>query len=268
MTLKFAAISLWILLFLLPYPSSVGQTMGELAKAKPISLVANDWCPQHCLKGEWKGYVVDIVEAALKAEGLPFEISYQPWLRALREVQAGKKDGLLTPTVPGFPQFLYHEEAVGYQEYCIYSNRSSKWSYHTNSDLLGKRLAYLEESGFGSLDDYIAKHSQKIVTTKFTGDDNYPGRIFQFLSYKRTDAVIITSDVYEFSVKRKEIPDEFAVAGCLGKEKMAVGLTKVDEKRSRLIGKALDHGIRTLRKSGQLQAILTKYGLIDWNKAE
>jgi polar amino acid transport system substrate-binding protein len=231
----------------------------------PVQLVVNEWCPQHCSQGELRGYVVEIVEQALKEEGVPFEISYQPWVRALREVEKGRKDGILTPTVPGFPQFLYHEEAVGFQEYCFYTPRSSTWTFRTNSDLLGQRVAFLDESGLGAIEEYMTEHASRIAVTRFaSGDHNYVDRLFQFLVTGRTDLVVITSDVYEFSLKHKVIPNEFRNAGCLGKEKMAVGLSKADEKRSLLIGKALDRGIRKLRQKGQLKEILRKYGLSDW----
>lgn len=231
----------------------------------PVQLVVNEWCPQHCSQGELRGYVVEIVEQALKEEGIPFEISYQPWLRALRDVEKGRKDGVLTPTVPGFPQFIYPEEAVGFQEYCFYALRSSAWIFRTNSDLLGQRVAFLDESGLGPIENYMTGHASRISVTRFaSGDHNYVDRIFQFLMTGRTDLVIMTSDVYEFAWKNKSIPNEFRNAGCLGKEKMAVGLSKADEKRSLLIGKALDRGIRKLRQKGQLKDILRKYGLTDW----
>jgi ABC-type amino acid transport substrate-binding protein len=231
----------------------------------PVQLVVNEWCPQHCSEGKLKGYVVEIVEQALKEEGLPFQITYQPWIRALRDVEKGRKDAVLTPTVPGFPQFLYPEEAVGYQEYCFYAPRSSPWTFRTNSDLLGQRVAFLDESGLGPLEHYLAENQSRIHVTRFaSGDRNYVDRIFQFLVTGRTDLVIITSDVFDFSVKHKVIPNEFRNAACLGKEKMAVGLSKANEKRSLLIGKALDRGIRKLRQKGQLKEILKKYGLTDW----
>lgn len=239
--------------------TNIGRQMA------PVQLVVNEWCPQHCSHGELKGYVIEIVEQAFKEEGVPFEITYQPWIRALRDVEKGRKDGVLTPTVPGFPQFLYHEEAVGFQEYCFYAARSSPWRFHKNSDLVGQRVAFLDESGLGELEAYMTENSQHIAITRFASDDyNYVDRIFQFLMMGRTDLVIITSDVYEFSLKNKVIPNAFRNAGCLGKEKMAVGLSKADEKRSLLIGKALDRGIRKLRHTGQLKEILKKYGLADW----
>jgi polar amino acid transport system substrate-binding protein len=233
----------------------------------PVQLVVNEWCPQHCSQGELRGYVIEIVEQALQEESIPFEISYQPWLRALRDVEKGRKDGVLTPTVPGFSQFIYHEEALGFQEYCFYAPRSSPWTFRTNSDLLGQRVAFLDESGLGALETYMTENAGRIAVTRFaSGDHNYVDRIFQFLMTGRTDLVIITSDVYEFSLKHGVIPDEFRNAGCLGKEKMAVGLSKADEKRSLLIWKALDRGIRKLRQKGQLKEILRKYGLTDWQK--
>lgn len=244
---------------------SLAKSPDITAPALKVQLVANEWCPQHCKDGPLKGYVVDIVGQALQEEGIAFELSYQPWLRALREVEKGRKDGILTPTVPGFSQFIYPEEAVGYQEYCFYAPRATHWTFRSNADLLGQRVAFLDESGLGAVEDYMAKNSGRIAVTRFApGDQNYVDRIFQFLVTGRTDLVIITSDVYEFSVKNKMIPNEFRSAGCLGKEKMGVGLSKADEKRSLLIAKALDRGIRKLRQKGLLKDILEKYGLADW----
>ncbi len=231
----------------------------------PVLLVANDWCPQHCESDEsgLKGYIIDIVEGALEAEGVAYKIKYFPWVRALREVEQGRQDGLLTPTV-AYTQFLFHEEAVGYQEYCVYTNKHSTFIYRTHADLLGKRIAFLKESGFGTLDTYLAEHKDEIRVNEFFGGQGYTVRIFEFLAANRTEAIIVTSDVYQFALKLKIIPDNFKVAGCLGAEKLAVGLSPVDKVRSQEIGKILDAGIRTLRQSGELSKIADRYGITLW----
>ena len=241
------------------------ESAREVFNRKPVALVADDWCPQHCESGSLhKGYVIDIVEQALKIEGIPFTIDYVPWLRALHNTENGEFDGLLTPTVGAFKQFTYNQEALGYQQYCFYVNDNSSWNYTQASDLLGIRIAHLKESGFGELDVYFEQNKDKIHVVELYGAKDFTRNIFVFLAADRADAIIITSDVHDYGMQNGDIGKTFRRAGCLSNERLAVGLSKVNPERSRLLGQALDSGIQKLRASGQLETILAEYGIALW----
>jgi polar amino acid transport system substrate-binding protein len=241
------------------------ESAAEVFKRKPVVLVADDWCPQHCeTESPHKGYVIDIVEQALTNESIPFNIVYVPWLRALHNTESGEFDGLLTPTVGAFKQFSYNQEALGYQQYCFYVNANSNWSYTQPSDLLGKRIAHLKESGFGELDTYIEQNKHNIHVDELYGAKDFTRNIFVFLAAGRADAIIITSDVYDYGVQNGDIGKTFRRAGCLSNERLAVGLSQVNPERSQLLAQALDSGIQKLRASGQLETILAKYGIALW----
>lgn len=249
-------------------PALAGQIVPVAFANAPVALVADDWCPQHCeFDAGRKGYVVDIVGQALAAEGVPFTIVYRPWIRALRLTEAGSYDGVLTPTTDGYPQFHFHDEAVGYQQYCFYVNANSAWTYSAPQDLLGKRVGFLKESGFGKLDAYLTAHKRAIQVEEFGSSDDFIRRIFKFLAARRADTIIMTSDVYEMGVRSGAMAAAFKSAGCLEREKLAVGLSRARPERARLIGEKLDSGIRKLRHSGRLKAILDGYGIALWPSA-
>ncbi|NQD36814.1 transporter substrate-binding domain-containing protein [Permianibacter sp. IMCC34836] len=229
---------------------------------KPVALVADDWCPQHCeFNPSHKGYIVEIVEQALTEEGVAFTITYAPWTRGLRMTEAGDFDGLLTPTVNGYEQFQFHQEPVGYQQYCFYVNADSPWRYTAPKDLLGKRLAHLKESGFGELETYLKANKDAIAIDEFPGNKDFTYSIFKFLAAGRADTIIMTSDVYDFGIRLGKIASTFKSAGCLSKQKLAVGLSKGNPERAKWLGQKLDSGIRKLRHSGKLKAILAEYGI-------
>ena len=235
---------------------------------KPIALVADDWCPQHCeFDKQHKGYIVDIVSRALAEEGVPYTIVYRPWIRALRLTELGTYDGLLTPTADGYTQFQFHREAVGYQQYCFYVNADSAWTYAAPKDLLGKRVGYLKESGFGKLESYMAANKGAIQVEEFASSADFIRRIFKFLAAGRADTIIMTTDVYDMAVRSGDTARTFKSAGCLPSEKLVVGLTKAHPERSRLIAEKLDSGIRKLRQSGRLKSILDEYGIAMWPAA-
>lgn len=249
-------VSLWLL------TAAATCTAAPDFDQQPVSLVADDWCPQHCQSDRrYKGYIVEIVSQALHIEGVAFNIVYRPWLRALRETERGLFDGLLTPTVSGYPQFIYHRVPVGYQQYCFYTKADSAWQYQKPSDLQGKRLAHLKESGFGALDAYLAANRKTIQVQEFAGSNGVSGRMFEFLGAGRTDTVIMTTDVYDFGTRIGEWTGAFKRAGCLAKEELAVGLSKNDPKRAHWIAAKLDSGIGKLRQSGQLKTIMDEYGI-------
>jgi polar amino acid transport system substrate-binding protein len=256
----------WRLLSLVPLLLwlSASSARSEERPVRSVKLAADDWCPQHCQGDVLKGYVVEVIEQALATQGATADITYLPWLRAIHEVKRGTYDGLLTPTPAGYPEFVYHEEAVGYQEYCFYTRKEASWRYTRESDLLGQRLAYLKDSGLGRLGTYLATHKGELSVQEFVSSGDFARQIFKFLLSGRTDIIIMTSDVFLYSRKRALIPDAFREAGCLGREKLAVGLAGTDPERARWIARTLDEGIRELKKRGLLAAILAKYGIAPW----
>jgi len=252
---------------LLLVQSVSAQSAWPALQKRPVTLLANDWCPQHCESGTPdQGYIVDIVTQALQLQGVPFTLHYFPWSRAMRMVDRGEADGLLTPTVPGFPQYLFHTQAVGYQQYCFYADKSSTWRYTKPADLQGRHIAMLADSGLGAVDDYLQAHRSSVTVTQFAASNDFAKRLFTFLGRKRADTVILTTDVFEYGQSKGDIGRNFQPVGCLETEKLAVGLSRKDEPRSRLIARALDQGIIQLQKSGQLEKTLARYGLRGWKQ--
>lgn len=230
--------------------------------ADVFTFVANEWCPQQCEHElNYKGYVVEILEAALNEVKASYTIEWVPWSRGLDMVRRGKIDGLLGPTVEGFPEFHYGKESIGHQEYCFYTNQDSNWTYQKPEDLFGQKIAYLKESGLGSLEDFFSKNKTKIETHEFVLGNDVIKTEFQFLAKKRCDAIIITSDVVKYEIGRKFIPDQFRAAGCLGKETLAVGFSKVNLARSQRISKILDKGLRKIKSNGEYDKIFKKYNM-------
>lgn len=227
-----------------------------------FTFVANEWCPQQCEHElNDKGYVVEILEAALKEVKASYTIKWVPWSRGLDMVRKGTIDGLLGPTVEGFPEFHFGKESIGHQEYCFYTNQDSNWTYQQPEDLFGQKIAYLKESGLGSLEDFFAKNKTKIETHEFALANDAIKIEFQFLAKKRCDAIIITSDVVKYEIGRKIIPDQFRAAGCLGKETLAIGFSKVNLARSQQISNILDNGLRKIKSNGEYDKIMKKYNM-------
>jgi len=227
-----------------------------------FTFAANEWCPQQCEhEPNYQGYVVEILAAALNEVKASYKIEWVPWSRGLDMVRRGQIDGMLGPTVEGFPEFHFGKESIGHQEYCFYTNRDSKWTFTKPEDLFGQNIAYLKESGLGSLEDFITKNKKKIKTHEFVLSDNVISIEFQFLAKKRCDAVILTSDAVQYSIGRKIIPNQFRSAGCLGKETLAVGFSKVNFARSQKISNMLDDGLRKIKSNGEYNKILKKYNM-------
>jgi polar amino acid transport system substrate-binding protein len=226
-----------------------------------VTLAADDWCPQHC-QGDpvYRGYIVELVVEAFARAGVNVEIVYLPWLRAMAEVKRGSFDGLLTPTA-GYQGFVFHRETMAQQQYCFYTRRDSTFRYSAPESLLGRRIAYLKDSGLGALDDYFARNKERLEAVEFASGRGFVSKIFEFLRLGRADVIVMSSDVYRYAVRRRTIPDVFREAGCLEPEKLVVGFSQLHPERSRALADALDQGLRSLRESGRAAEILARYGM-------
>ncbi len=82
----------------------------------------------------------------------------------------------------------------------------------------------------------------------------------------RIDAVIATEPVFWYFANRMDIKDQIKVSGVAVKpEKAYIAFSPVIP-QSKEYAKILSNGVAKLRKSGELEQILIKYGLEDWKK--
>jgi len=245
---------------------------GQDAGADTLTLVSPDWCPLICesdrpgVLAREPGVVVEIVRAIFEEKGHRIVYSAPPWSRAIFATRKGSYTGILAALKNDAPDFIYPEEEIGVNRMCFYVKTTNPWRYQGVDSLTTVVLGVIQDYAYdnGKVDDYIKKSRTapnslvQIVASKTGLEQN-----FNNLELDRITVILDECRVVDWYLKSNNLTGKYQQAGCLNEVKMYVGFSPALEQSPRYAA-LFSNGIRALRRSGRLQAILAKYGLKDW----
>lgn len=139
-------------------------------------------------------------------------------------------------------QFVISEPLFEIKEFVV-TLKGNKHLYPGLESIYGKRI--------GTIAGYFYFDDDKFTRTDFRDEDT----LIQALKYKRVDAVILEYETAKHWAKIHNVDIELASAHTTGK--LLIRLNKA--KKSNL--PAINSALNKIKKSGQLQMILDKYGV-------
>lgn len=238
--------------------------------AKPELVVCSDpWPPIAFLPGDAiEGYGIEVMRRIF--EPLGYEVRYLggPWTRCIRETREGIASAIIGCYVKEVPGFHVPEEPLGETRQTFFTVASSTWNYSSPESLNGIILGAIQDYSYGEeLDAVFAKEGRDLRIVRLTGTDSL-SRLIDMLRSGRIDAIVESRMVMDFTLSHKGLaPDSLRVAGQATECPPFYAAFSPTLPESRGLANAFDRGIRALRASGELKAILDVYGLVDWKSA-
>lgn len=237
---------------------------ADLKKNKPVIVAPAFWCPYSCdAKAKDRGIQVEIIESSLKKEGVDIDYKNMPYDRALDQLKKGKIDGITGPFKEEAPFAIFTEGSVSATIFCFYGKKDSKWTYSGPASLKGKKLAYTSGYAYSTdVDKYINDNPK--MTFALKGEKIFE-RGAKLVRAGRAD-VLLNEDplaAFEGGVDKHKVKK----ISCLDNAMFAyLGIQPVHKKRANALKDAFDKGYKKIVASGELKAILKKYGINydDW----
>jgi polar amino acid transport system substrate-binding protein len=251
-------------------PAAASQTPvaavadAPAATPRPLRIAGERWAPFNNYANDRvrPGFMLEIVAAILRKAQREWVYTELPWARAMQETRLGRFDALIGADKVGAAGFDFPSEPIGYSVSRFFVRADSTWRYRGVDSLSGLRIGVLTGTMHGAeFDDYAAKHRRSVDA--ISGPD-YVRRSFVKLATGRIDAFLEDSTVAESFLRGSGQVGKFKEAGRLsaGTEvHLAFAPGRAD---SRELAALIDDGVRQLRRSGELQAILSRYGVTDW----
>jgi len=241
--------------------------LSSVSKANPetISIGADPWCPYNCDPyDENQGLMVDIASAALALSNYKLDYKIINWARAKRLVQLGKLDGIIgmSRNKNSEPLYYFPNTPLGRSQVCIYKLSNKNWEYKSTDSLHNKTFGWINGYGFATdpLDQWVKDHASTDKLVNLAGTDVH-GRLFKLMQLGRIDTFAEDRNVIAFELKKRGMEQDFSIAGCLesvDNVHLAFSLKSINKEKW---ANALDSGIYQLFKNGQLERILSPYGL-------
>jgi polar amino acid transport system substrate-binding protein len=215
--------------------------------------------------------MVDLLQRVL---GPHYTLTYRlaPWTRAISMVESGDAQ-LLIATPAGAAQKMVFSTPLGVDQSCFFVRKGNPWRFTRLGDLKSIRFGVIQDYNYddgGPLDALIAEYRNRNDSRlEMASGENALESNFRKLDAGRMDAVVENENVGRYMVQELKLQDSIEFANCathhVATTHVAVSARRSDAKK---ILQLIQQGLLTLRRSGELGAILKPYGMADWQAAK
>ncbi|MCL9783262.1 transporter substrate-binding domain-containing protein [Vibrio sp. S4M6] len=237
-------------------------------QAKPLIFATGDWRPYIFEKDDTvddnrPGFSIEIVDRAFEQMGYQITYKTPPFSRQILDTERGVYTALVGLLVSDAPNLIYPTESIGQVSNCFYAQNDNGWKFKEVSSLVAVKLGVISSYTYGVIDDYVAKNHSGNVIAISGSEENILKRLFRMLEAGRIDVVVEDRSVVSHYLENAGLVGQFKVVGCLGTVPAMIGFSPVLPE-SKELARQFSQEVQELRRSGELQQILNKYGIEDW----
>lgn len=249
----------WMGLATLQAPAVRGDT---------IRLVADPWCPYNCAPGaEHSGFMVEIAERVFQAHGHEIEYHQRPWVRALQATRDGEFHGVIGATKLEAPDFIFPELAQGQMANAFWTLADSSWQFRESQSLEGQHLAVIAGYSYGdAIEKILQDERYQPYITELHGVTPLRNGL-KMLERGRIQVLLEDEHVMRYQLSRTGQTEKFKHAGSVPAQTEAARVYiafSPEHEASADYARLLTEGVARLRESGELEHILSDYGVSDW----
>jgi polar amino acid transport system substrate-binding protein len=235
-------------------------------QALTITLRADEWSPFNGdPKSDHPGYLIELATRIFANAGHKVDYQQMPWQRAIADVRAGKFDCIVGAYKDDAPDFVFPSVPLGRDQQGFFRADGKSWHFDA-ATVSQQRLAVIGAYSYddgGVLDTYIKSNARSPNLHISTGDAPL-ARNIRMLVAGRVDVVVSSKTVMEAKLDELKLTDQVQRVDTLGEPQDVYIACAPGKILSKTYTELLSKGVQTLRASGELQTILRKYGLGDW----
>ncbi|CAE78985.1 transporter substrate-binding domain-containing protein [Bdellovibrio bacteriovorus] len=241
--------------------------VSEHVRADVISFRSDFWCPYVCNPdSETPGYMVEITRAVFEKQGHKVQVKLSNWVRAIKDTRSNRVQGLMGCSVVDAPDFIYPKKSLGLMKNAYFVPKNSTWTYKGRPSLQGMKIGVINGYTYGdSVDNLIRSRHRSFIP--FSGDRPLE-QVIRMMQAGRLDGFIENPVVLQYtSVSAKITMENMKIGGWVENHDPALFISfSPNNPKSQEYAEILSRGVEELRRSGELQRILMKYNLKDWEQ--
>lgn len=244
--------------------------LSPLARAESVTILSDEWYPINGDPTASKpGYMIEIARTILAKHDHALDYRIAPWKRSILEVRQGNADCIIGAYKTDAPDFVFPDNAWGKATFNFYTKSDSTWTYRGLSKLYEIRIGVIEGYSYSTeLDQHIAENRQAPAIQVTSGDNALEQNIRKLFA-NRLDAIVSFKPVVMEKLTQLKSDGKLSqtsglrLAGTLEAPQLLYIACSPNKASSKYYTRIFSQGIVDLRQSGELQKILSKYGIED-----
>lgn len=210
------------------------------------------------------GFMIEIAKSIFEKNGHTIDYILGPRTRGVHMVKSGVVDCVVNAKIMDHHFLSFPEQPWGYHAATLFALPESTFQYRNMAQLEKINLGAIAGMRYdnGLMDDYL---EQKTDNVSFSYGNDAMKKQIKMLIGKRTDAIVSCPLLMRGQLESMGLSTE--TIKIVGEIKPFVGMYFAcgrGYERTEGFISAINAAIPQMRKSGELQSILDKYGQIDW----
>jgi polar amino acid transport system substrate-binding protein len=235
---------------------------GTARAGEAITIVADSYCPFNCEPGSASpGYVVELAEKIFAAKGIAVKYEVVSWDDAVAAARKGQYAAIIGAYKQDAPDFIFPAATIARAGSVYIVRKGDPWRFTGTASLAGRKFGLIKDYSYGELDAWFKAHPE--ATVRVEGADPLDLNLKNLLT-KKVDVVIEEASVFQFKAGQRKLGDLVERVGEAEPAKDMYLAFSPAAAKSKEYAKLFSDGLEALRKSGELAAILKKYGVKDW----
>lgn len=241
-------------------------SVGFAAAEEPaLRLCADQWMPYNGDPADPKpGYVIELAKTIFEPKGIKVEYTVMPWTEATTAVRENRMHGAIGANKEEGEGLILPTETIGVISICLITRADSKWAYDNLSSFRSVKLGVIEGYAYWpALDSYIARAVEKGSGIVCAEGDNPLDDLMKQLQAGEVDVIAESEPVLLWYLRAHSI-DRSQVRVVFKGSTDPIYVAFASNEDGKRYAAILDEGIKALRTSGELEKLLRRYGLRDW----
>ncbi|MCR8921791.1 transporter substrate-binding domain-containing protein [Dasania sp. GY-MA-18] len=237
--------------------------------ADEVTIVSDRWYPFNGIpNAPDPGYMIEMARYGLEQGGHSLNYQIMSWQHSIDLVRQGKKNCIVGAYKSDAPDFIFSDQHHAVDQMAFYTRINEPWRYQHVDSLAQQRLGVINGYAYkNDIDAYIKANrtSDRVIAAK--GKYALENNLLALMQGK-LDVVLGSRTVITQVLAKQQWQDKLQIAGYANTmSKIYIACSPNNPKSIQYIT-LINAGIEQLRKTGQLQALLDKYQVADWQHIE
>lgn len=240
----------------------LGAVTSGSVLADTITIRSDEWYPINGQPGSDRpGFMIELAQRIFSEAGHTVDYQLMPWERAVDSVRAGSFDCVVGAYIEDAPDFIFPDEHWGMDSTGFFVRDESNWQFSGLDSLRSESIAVINGYSYGEeLDEMIANSTGNF---QGLGGNDALEKNIRKLEARRVDILIESPSVMLAKLDELGVTG-IKAAGTLGAPTpMYIACSPAKASSAEYV-RLVDEGTRRLRASGELSAIMARYGMTDW----